>query len=161
MHSSKPLATIATFVAAALVAYLLGTILLWVWPMWSMMWSMMGFGPDPVLALVVVALVAGTIWVIARNIYQRDAGAVSVTARCPRCRAAVEPDYVLCPECHTTLGPPCRECQRPLRAHWIACPYCGVKVAGTPSVDEPVVVAARRIEPGSRDNLKVARDGRG
>ena len=129
MRFFNKLGDIAIFVAVALVVYVVGAALLTGWPMWSHMWTMVGFRADPVLAVVVVALVAGTIWVIARS-RQEDVG-ITGAARCPQCRAAIEPDYVLCPECHTTLGGNCRECRRPLKIGWTRCPSCGVEVAQT------------------------------
>jgi hypothetical protein len=43
---------------------------------------------------------------------------------CPRCNAAVEPDYLVCPVCVTQLRQPCAGCGAPLEPLWQACPYC-------------------------------------
>ncbi len=126
MRFSEHLVDVATFVVAALLVYFGGVVLLAMWPMWAMM----GFGSDPVLAVVVIALVVGTIWAIMYGIRSRGVG--SASERCPTCRAMVEPDYVLCPECHTTVQGGCRECRQPLKAHWVVCPYCGVAATGQP-----------------------------
>lgn len=126
MRFSEHLVDVAIFVVVALLVYFGGVVLLAVWPMWTMM----GFGSDPVLALVVAALVVGTIWAIVYDIRSRRAG--STSQRCPRCRAMVEADYLLCPECYTTLQGSCRECRQPLKAHWAVCPYCGIAATGEP-----------------------------
>ena len=134
MRFSKHVGSIAVFVATALLVYLIGALLLGVWPMWRGMWAMMGFNADPVLVLVVVTLIAGTIAVVAAN--RRAArGVDDGVERCPACRAVVAPDYVLCPECHTNLGASCPECRRPLQARWTRCPYCGVEVGAPSSVE--------------------------
>ena len=44
---------------------------------------------------------------------------------CPRCSAAVETDFLLCPNCGLELRRPCNFCRRPIKAPWRTCPYCG------------------------------------
>lgn len=44
---------------------------------------------------------------------------------CPNCRALVEKDYLICPECNWELKKPCIECEKPLDHNWQTCPYCG------------------------------------
>lgn len=44
---------------------------------------------------------------------------------CPSCRALVEKDYLICPECNWELKKPCIECEKPLEHSWETCPYCG------------------------------------
>ena len=44
---------------------------------------------------------------------------------CPNCRAFVEKDFLICPECNWELKKPCIECERPLEQGWNTCPYCG------------------------------------
>jgi RNA polymerase subunit RPABC4/transcription elongation factor Spt4 len=44
---------------------------------------------------------------------------------CPNCRALVERDYLICPECDWELKKPCIECEKPLNMDWDTCPYCG------------------------------------
>ncbi len=45
---------------------------------------------------------------------------------CPNCRAMVEKDYIICPECNWQLKKPCANCEKPLDLNWKTCPYCGV-----------------------------------
>lgn len=47
------------------------------------------------------------------------------TLSCPNCRATVEKDYLLCPECGWELKKPCVSCERALNLEWKVCPYCG------------------------------------
>jgi len=44
---------------------------------------------------------------------------------CPGCKQKVEPDFLLCPNCHTQLKERCPNCGRLLNLSWNICPYCG------------------------------------
>ena len=46
---------------------------------------------------------------------------------CPNCRALVERDYLICPECNWELKKSCMNCEKPLELGWGTCPYCGTK----------------------------------
>jgi hypothetical protein len=50
---------------------------------------------------------------------------------CPRCSAAFERDYLVCPVCVTQLKQPCAGCDAPLELVWQACPYCARPFAPT------------------------------
>jgi hypothetical protein len=58
--------------------------------------------------------------------------------QCPVCRTGIEPTYLVCPVCTTTLKHPCVSCRAPLDALWQACPYCATPVGG--AVVEPLAV---------------------
>lgn len=44
---------------------------------------------------------------------------------CPTCSRPTQPNWFLCPGCHTHLRQPCPVCNSPLELHWDICPYCG------------------------------------
>ncbi len=44
---------------------------------------------------------------------------------CPTCARPTQPNWFLCPACHTHLRQPCPICRSPLELHWDICPYCG------------------------------------
>ena len=44
---------------------------------------------------------------------------------CPECKHRIEPDFILCPACHTTLRKACPHCGRLSLLRWDICPYCG------------------------------------
>jgi len=44
---------------------------------------------------------------------------------CPTCARPTQPNWFLCPACHTHLRQPCPVCRAPLELHWDICPYCG------------------------------------
>lgn len=46
---------------------------------------------------------------------------------CPACKRPIEPDYLLCPHCHTQLKKACPNCGRLLHLAWELCPYCGFR----------------------------------
>jgi RNA polymerase subunit RPABC4/transcription elongation factor Spt4 len=43
---------------------------------------------------------------------------------CPGCQRPTEPDYLLCPYCHTTLRRNCQNCGKVVDLTWSICPYC-------------------------------------
>ena len=47
---------------------------------------------------------------------------------CPGCQRSVDPEFVLCPHCQTSLRSPCPACSRLLDLRWDVCPYCAVPV---------------------------------
>jgi len=44
---------------------------------------------------------------------------------CPSCHRKTEPDFILCPHCHTPLRHQCAACGRIIHLNWTVCPYCG------------------------------------
>jgi RNA polymerase subunit RPABC4/transcription elongation factor Spt4 len=54
--------------------------------------------------------------------------------RCPGCSRQVEDEWIICPDCHTTLKKVCPSCRNGLNLNWNVCPFCGAHVA-TLSVD--------------------------
>jgi hypothetical protein len=48
--------------------------------------------------------------------------------RCPVCRGAVDPSFLVCPVCTTRLKQACEECGSPLEPIWQVCPYCATPV---------------------------------
>jgi RNA polymerase subunit RPABC4/transcription elongation factor Spt4 len=55
---------------------------------------------------------------------------------CPVCRAAVEPEFLVCPVCTTKLKQACTSCKAPLEPLWQVCPYCETPVVRRSSVFE-------------------------
>ncbi len=51
---------------------------------------------------------------------------------CPGCQRKVEPDFMVCPACHTQLKVRCRHCGRLLHPKWSLCPYCASPVGPPP-----------------------------
>ena len=49
--------------------------------------------------------------------------------RCPGCSRQVKDEWILCPDCHTTLKKICPNCQNGLHLNWNVCPFCGTHVA--------------------------------
>ncbi|MDX1614454.1 MAG: zinc ribbon domain-containing protein [Candidatus Promineifilaceae bacterium] len=44
---------------------------------------------------------------------------------CPGCSRVVNPQWILCPHCHTRLHKACPHCNNLMELHWNLCPYCG------------------------------------
>lgn len=49
---------------------------------------------------------------------------------CPGCGANTQPDWQLCPTCHTKLRKPCASCGRLMELPWRICPFCGTPAPG-------------------------------
>ena len=43
---------------------------------------------------------------------------------CPECKHRIEPDFIICPACHTELRKACPHCGRLMLMRWEICPYC-------------------------------------
>jgi len=67
---------------------------------------------------------------------------------CPGCKQPVQPDYMVCPNCHTKLRKPCVHCGRLLHLKWNICPYCG-----TSQISPPIPVPADE-EPAGADDTR-------
>jgi len=48
--------------------------------------------------------------------------------QCPKCAAAVGPDFRFCPKCGYAFAPSCAQCGRPINSDYVCCPYCGKPV---------------------------------
>ncbi len=60
-------------------------------------------------------------------------------SHCPVCRAAVEPEFLVCPVCTTKLRQACATCKQPLDPLWQLCPYCETPIVRHSSVYEDTV----------------------
>jgi RNA polymerase subunit RPABC4/transcription elongation factor Spt4 len=44
---------------------------------------------------------------------------------CPNCKGAIQADFVICPNCGTSLKNTCPKCEKNVQSGWQHCPYCG------------------------------------
>lgn len=49
---------------------------------------------------------------------------------CPGCGAHSDPDWQICPHCHTRLRKPCVHCNQLMELPWQICPYCSTPAPG-------------------------------
>ena len=49
---------------------------------------------------------------------------------CPGCNRHLQPDWLVCPNCHTRLKKRCHNCGRLMELPWNLCPYCATPVPG-------------------------------
>lgn len=61
---------------------------------------------------------------------------------CPECQRAIEPDFILCPHCSTSLRRRCGRCDRVVDLTWSICPYCGDDGSAHGSRQAPTVSAS-------------------
>jgi RNA polymerase subunit RPABC4/transcription elongation factor Spt4 len=65
---------------------------------------------------------------------------------CPGCKQPIQPDYRLCPICHTHLRTPCVHCSRLIHPRWDLCPYCGQSQKPVPGLDRAASVSLQDLE---------------
>jgi hypothetical protein len=85
-------------------------------------------GMNAVLWTILVLLIPKPIGFIAYFLLRTP-----MLAPCPRCKAAIGPDFVYCPKCGYTIMPTCVGCGHALRPDFVCCPYCGKSVGATVS----------------------------
>lgn len=44
---------------------------------------------------------------------------------CPNCKHEINPEWLICPTCHTLLSKPCLKCGKHIDTNWTICPFCG------------------------------------
>jgi len=49
---------------------------------------------------------------------------------CPGCSTRTQPDWIICPNCHTRLRKACSHCRRLMELPWQVCPFCGTPAPG-------------------------------
>jgi len=76
---------------------------------------------------------------------------------CPGCKQPIEPDYVLCPVCHTRLRHPCPHCGRLIHPRWSICPYCAESQRPVPGAESVGRVTMRDLE--KEESERDASDG--
>jgi RNA polymerase subunit RPABC4/transcription elongation factor Spt4 len=82
---------------------------------------------------------------------------------CPGCKQPIDPDYVLCPICHTRLRQPCIHCGRLIHPRWSVCPYCAESQRPAPGVERAGRVTLLDLEreaPQPRTIDELSDDGR-
>jgi hypothetical protein len=78
-------------------------------------------------------------------------------SHCPVCRAAVEPEFLICPVCTTKLRQACVTCKAPLQPLWQVCPYCETPIVRRSSVfDETMALSTEELH----QPLRTPRRGR-
>jgi len=65
---------------------------------------------------------------------------------CPGCKQPIQPDYRLCPICHTHLRTPCLHCGRLIHPRWDLCPYCAQSQKPVPGLDRAANVSLQDLE---------------
>ncbi|TDA65194.1 MAG: zinc ribbon domain-containing protein [Chloroflexi bacterium] len=52
------------------------------------------------------------------------------TPLCPGCNRRIQPDWMVCPSCHTLLKKRCPNCSKLMELPWNLCPYCATALPG-------------------------------
>jgi hypothetical protein len=48
---------------------------------------------------------------------------------CPKCQAALNPEFLFCPKCGQELAAKCPGCSQAVESGWAACAFCGAKLS--------------------------------
>ncbi|MBN1560504.1 zinc ribbon domain-containing protein [candidate division KSB1 bacterium] len=71
-------------------------------------------------------IIALIIYLIVRSSMATSSAMSSVDAEvCPRCKGAVQADYIVCPHCGASLKITCPHCGKSVQSGWKHCAYCG------------------------------------
>ena len=57
---------------------------------------------------------------------------------CPTCQRGIQPDFILCPYCQTSLRRACGGCDRVVDLTWQVCPYCATPAGGGSRSTQPI-----------------------
>ncbi|MBI1956806.1 MAG: Flp pilus assembly complex ATPase component TadA [Acidobacteria bacterium] len=58
---------------------------------------------------------------------------------CPNCKATIEPEFAICPNCLTSLKVVCPECRQQLKMDWKICPYCKTPISAEAPAPLPML----------------------
>ena len=66
---------------------------------------------------------------------------------CPGCSRTVDPNWILCPHCHTRLRKACPDCNSLMELQWNLCPFCGNQHVDPYRADSPTAAPADTVTP--------------
>jgi len=66
---------------------------------------------------------------------------------CPGCSRTVDPNWILCPHCHTRLRKACPDCNSLMELQWNLCPFCGNQHVDPYKADSPTTAPAAAPTP--------------
>jgi CheY-like chemotaxis protein len=86
---------------------------------------------------------------------EEDERSAMVGSRCPSCKADIEPEFAVCPNCLASLKKLCHRCSQQLKVDWKICPYCKTPVAGEGQVSAPAGLLMGGSEPEEPEQAAV------
>ncbi|MEM7334054.1 MAG: zinc ribbon domain-containing protein [Chloroflexota bacterium] len=75
---------------------------------------------------------------------------------CPGCSRTMNPNWILCPYCHTRLKKACQDCNSLLDLQWNLCPFCGNHHVDPYKANSPEAVAVDEIQVNGRSEPPVS-----
>jgi len=97
-----------------------------------------------------------TINEIYRVLQLEDEEKVLMANRCPHCKASIEPDFAVCPNCLASLKKLCQRCNQQLKMDWKICPYCKTAVTAEPEAGAPVALLMGGSTPADAEPVAAA-----
>jgi RNA polymerase subunit RPABC4/transcription elongation factor Spt4 len=77
---------------------------------------------------------------------------IEETPVCPGCGRRTQPDWIVCPNCHTKLKKPCHHCGKLMELAWNLCPYCGTPTPGMRKENLSLDEALQTLAPASLED---------
>lgn len=70
---------------------------------------------------------------------------------CPGCSRTIDPNWILCPHCHTRLKKACPDCNTLLELQWNLCPFCGNHQVDPYKAESPATAVVQPVEAEADD----------
>ncbi len=83
------------------------------------------------------------------RVLQFEEEEASFRNRCPSCKAFIEAEFAICPNCLTSLKLLCQTCNQQLKRGWKVCPYCKSPV--TEETVEPMRMLPEQAETAAKE----------
>ena len=94
------------------------------------------------------------------RVLQLDEGeGMGMNQRCPSCKAPIEPEFAICPNCLTSLKTLCTRCNQQLKIDWKICPYCRTPVTEEAAPSVPLLPEATQPAQAPVDGLAAGGNG--
>ena len=78
---------------------------------------------------------------------------IEETSVCPGCGRRTQPDWMVCPNCHTKLKKPCHHCGKLMDLPWNLCPYCSTPTPGMRRENLSMDEALQSLTPAPLDDF--------
>lgn len=137
LDSLRAYSGIVLIVTGALLLVFWLAVIVWAWrdirarsrSPWAALFTVLLVALLPVIGLVIYLLLRprATLVEAYDRALEQEALLQQIEERpvCPTCSRPTQPNWFLCPACHTHLRQPCPNCNSPLELQWDICPYCG------------------------------------
>jgi RNA polymerase subunit RPABC4/transcription elongation factor Spt4 len=79
---------------------------------------------------------------------------IEETPVCPGCGRRTQPDWMVCPNCHTKVKKTCHHCGKLMELPWNLCPYCSTPTPGMRRENLSLDDALQSLTPAPLDDFE-------